>query len=296
MKKLIIAIVLICGTLGAQAQKIYFTDTSNTWKVIRDSLIGGTLVHNYADYHVVKDSVVGGHTYHWYNFDGGDCSHCGSLVREDTAQKKVFLRYVPHDSEIVLFNYNLHLGDTFIIHPFYDASYVVTDTIITMINGIGHKAWEFARFIPGTTFAHWCKVVEGIGNVDHPTAMFRPIGMPTYTDMIYCFHNNGTTPPLSPNIGNLNNTTSCTYYPSLDVASVSSGNNDLELYPNPVTGVLTITSPFSLEQVVIINFIGKIMVSVIPAKNKATIDVSSLPAGIYFARINGMVVRKFVKE
>ncbi len=293
MKKLLFAILvsIFCSPL-ALAQKIYFTDTSNTWSIIHDSLSGGVLVHHYHDYHYIKDSVSHAITYKWYDFDGTDGVGGGSLVREDTVLKKVYLRYEPGDTEIVLFDYNLHLGDTFITAR----NYFVDDTMTTMINGVPHKAWSFSLFTGSTTYPRECSVVEGIGCLDYPTYMVKPPTYGQYTDMVYCFSNRGTHPALIPHVGNLNNTTSCAYYPWLGVTSPAANSKAICIYPNPAADEITITSPINIDQVTILNLVGQSLLNHSANANTITLDISKLSRGIYFVKLNGSEIRKFIKQ
>jgi|GEM_PF-2889976 len=71
---------------------------------------------------------------------------------------------------------------------------------------------------------------------------------------------------------------------------------DVVLYPNPATSTLTITSCEPIKSISITNLVGQTVYSRALNNNKVEIDVSVFSAGIYFARINGGVVRRFVKE
>ncbi len=73
-------------------------------------------------------------------------------------------------------------------------------------------------------------------------------------------------------------------------------NEFLEIYPNPANSELTITSKDNIRTIDVISVPGKVLYSNEYATNKATVDVSTLPTGIYFVRINGTEVRRFLKE
>jgi type IX secretion system substrate protein/NHL repeat-containing protein len=70
----------------------------------------------------------------------------------------------------------------------------------------------------------------------------------------------------------------------------------MNIYPNPVTSVLTIMSLGKINQVAISNLIGQTVFSGSYQDNVVRIDVADLPQGIYFLRINGTEVRKFLKQ
>jgi len=73
---------------------------------------------------------------------------------------------------------------------------------------------------------------------------------------------------------------------------------NFHLYPNPVTGLLTIETP--LKSIVEIhNITGQLIKTHATSDIKTEIDVSALPAGVYLVKIRtekGVKVKKFVKE
>jgi hypothetical protein len=76
-------------------------------------------------------------------------------------------------------------------------------------------------------------------------------------------------------------------------------NNLVRVYPNPTAGELRIESgELKIENVAIYDISGKIQKTE-NWETKNTIDISYLPAGVYFLRITteqGEVVRKVLKE
>ncbi|MBC7554607.1 MAG: T9SS type A sorting domain-containing protein [Taibaiella sp.] len=68
------------------------------------------------------------------------------------------------------------------------------------------------------------------------------------------------------------------------------------LYPKPAHNELTIASPGGITSAVISTITGQVLYNLLPAGSTASIDVSALQAGIYFIKINGTEIRKFVKE
>ena len=68
-------------------------------------------------------------------------------------------------------------------------------------------------------------------------------------------------------------------------------NNRIKIYPNPATGLLTIKGISLKTELIITNTYGEIVFKTVAKNNELTIDVSELPAGMYF--ING---QKFIKK
>jgi hypothetical protein len=70
----------------------------------------------------------------------------------------------------------------------------------------------------------------------------------------------------------------------------------LSLYPNPATNVLTITAADPITLISITNLVGQTLYTHACNSAKIQVDISDMAAGVYFVKINGTEVRKFVKE
>ena len=73
-------------------------------------------------------------------------------------------------------------------------------------------------------------------------------------------------------------------------------NNTIGLFPNPAITSLTITSTDKIAIISITNLLGQTLYTHEYNTEKAQIDVSTFASGIYFIKINGTEVKKFVKE
>ena len=79
----------------------------------------------------------------------------------------------------------------------------------------------------------------------------------------------------------------------------NSGNTDhITLFPNPANDELTITSSGKISGIKITNLLGQTVYSrqFAGGSGQVRVDVSAFPPGVYFVKINGTEVRKFVKE
>jgi len=70
----------------------------------------------------------------------------------------------------------------------------------------------------------------------------------------------------------------------------------VSVYPNPASGQVTISSSEVINQVAISNFVGQCVFEQLFSNNKVVVDMGDLPKGIYFVRVNGVVVKKLLKE
>ncbi|NJK82621.1 MAG: T9SS type A sorting domain-containing protein [Saprospiraceae bacterium] len=74
-----------------------------------------------------------------------------------------------------------------------------------------------------------------------------------------------------------------------------------QIYPNPASNQFTISGALNLHQIEILNAKGQILQTILPNGNLHTIDISALPAGLYFLRLwdmkyNLVEVQKMLKE
>ena len=92
------------------------------------------------------------------------------------------------------------------------------------------------------------------------------------------------------------------YYPNIncDTSTLSSSYNqvinELSLYPNPTIKSIAISSLYKIETVAIFNLLGQSLFNQHYNSPKVEIDISNLPSGVYFVRINGIEVKKIVKQ
>jgi hypothetical protein len=68
------------------------------------------------------------------------------------------------------------------------------------------------------------------------------------------------------------------------------------VYPNPVKNEVTITAPFTIESVEIVNLLGQTVFSNSYKTKSVTISTNNLSSGIYFFKVNKEFVQKMVKE
>lgn len=79
-------------------------------------------------------------------------------------------------------------------------------------------------------------------------------------------------------------------------------NNTVEVYPNPATAEVVISSPKNIEGTIkVFDITGKLLIYEhnVVLENSYTLDISSLPAGVYFIRLNtteGIATKKLLKK
>jgi len=262
--------------LSVLGQKIRFSDSTNVW-------------HGYN----WDDADVPYYSYPWtYNYVGSIIINdtfyrlLGSssfLIREDTNSNKVYL------SENVLYDYNLHFGDTF----YYSGAkpHIVSQIDSVLINSVWHKTWQFVPIndssVAGGMPAEY-DVIEGIGCLNNPFYPTQPVFFEAHTTLT-CFNNKGTTPPLSHNVGDyFDNYISCNLTFGAGIKNISAQQINPELIPNPINELSKIIFPYTISKgsFEIVNFTGEI-IAVFTVNNIGEISVGdkiTIP-GIYFYQV-----------
>jgi len=72
--------------------------------------------------------------------------------------------------------------------------------------------------------------------------------------------------------------------------------HNTDIYPNPATTILFINSTDNINSVMISNLLGQTVFDRSYSIKQVQVDVSGFPAGVYFVKVNGSDVKKFVKE
>lgn len=66
----------------------------------------------------------------------------------------------------------------------------------------------------------------------------------------------------------------------------ASQRTDVSVYPNPSSGIITFSSPFTIHRIELRDITGKVVYVAEPAKAKTIIDLGSKAAGVYFYEVD----------
>jgi len=283
MKNIILILLFSLVFVSTFGQKIRFSDSTNVWYGYNWDLADVPHYANPYTYAYTGEIIINDTLYKQIG--------SGNLIREDTVLNKVYL------GKNLLYDYNLHVGDTFNfagVRPHYVSA---MDSVL--INSAWYRTWHFVPINDssqaGIMPAEY-DVIAGIGCLNDP---FYPAN-PVFSEVnitLTCFSNKGITPPLNRFVGDyFNNSTSCSLTFGLAVKNTKINDVTTEIFPNPANTDLTIASTKNLNSISVTNLIGKTVFDKLYNSQEVQIDVSDLPPGIYFLKINGTEARKFVKQ
>jgi len=302
MRPVLFALLLLLASFSSFGQKIRFTDTANHWKTSQFDGSNGPS-HTHLWYSFSGDTVINSITYrkmHVPSVYMYISVYLGGLflVRDDTAHNMVYYRV--NDTDYVLYNYNLHVGDTIR----YRGNLSATDTSIRIdsvvnIDSVYYFGSYYKVFTLRTTqrFSQFSfTFIEGIGSFYGP---MYPFVYPNFeqSEALTCFSRSGITDTtgihyqavLSWNsamqpMAYYNN---CNY---LDVKNITSTKADIHISPNPCSYQTTITLSKNWGTnalVQIFDLTGRCLYSATPGANTdhLVINTSNFSAGVYIITV-----------
>lgn len=244
MKKLIIPfLIFICFSNVIAQTNVYhpFPIDSATWRF--DYSSGSCMGYCYSYDNIMKgDTTIGLYSYKVFNVYFGNVG----AIRQDISSKKVYYYSFSTNSEYLLYDFNLNVGDT-IPHNWYgnrdfsDSIFVeAIDSVV--INSNWRK--KYILNIDGQTYAS--EIIEGLGNIYGPAS---PLRLCICFIKLICFKGDGIIQfTQSSPFSNCNNLTVIEEHKKVESVFIS---------PNPTSGQFTITIPSDNAEIVITNIYGQ---------------------------------------
>ena len=297
-----IVLILLITVLNAQVsycQKIHFCDTTNQWITFgHDTIYGGEAISFFKirPWSGSYWPLYGGLAWNYYYDLDDSFSLSGHLstqdytVREDTDLGIVYIYSL--DTEYILYNYNLHFGDTVHQHYFEGVDscvYQVVQLDSVVINGVYHKKFTMHEldtvhpYRPGwdTLYTY----VEGIGSLFKPISNTRDL---LYNHaLLHCFTNQGIQPVVDISFP-YPSMTDTEYFTNscipVETANAELVTSVITLSPNPATSQVTITGATNSD-VRVYDGMGREVMRYRPQTETVDIDVSHLVPGFYLVHI-----------
>ncbi|HET6992373.1 MAG TPA: T9SS type A sorting domain-containing protein [Bacteroidia bacterium] len=266
-----------------KAQNYTLVDTGKVWTSTSCGYgWATTCVTNY--YKMEQDTVIGSFTYKcvWESGDSGLVNPTWNLqgfMREDSS-RKVFYRDLIDNQDSPIYDFGVIAGDTahLVYGGYQPIAFVVDSTSTIVLQNQTRNVYylhdpSFSFYQPQT----W---IEGIGSLNELLVLRAP--QVDYSSDLLCFHENDTLKYFNPNY------TDC-YYNTTGIHEYGS-ENQISLSPNPTDGKFTIhflEHSFQGKGTVVVKDVsGKtVWQQEIIANEKAEMDLSQLPSGLYFISI-----------
>lgn len=281
-----IVIIFLCGLCFESAAQYHkFIEPGKIWREKVEFFSGAWFLD---EYQLTVDTTINGNTYKKLEMisstdPGVQLPYYSAAIREDTIAKKVYIVFPSYTSELLLYDFNLQIGDTHIIHHCFYLSPIPTnpgtftvDSMGTYIDqyGLTRKVWYLNYSHVGVV----ARVVEGVGS---NTGIFTySCHFNAWSDLI-CVHDDSLV--FYVNDSPFNN---------YCVPFIPAGTSEKKItsfkpvaYPNPTTGKLSITIE-GLEPGVMVMALDLMGHShIIPfshSLDQIHVDLSDFEQGIYF--------------
>ncbi len=318
MKKILTNLILVAAFLygmNADGQtNVYhpFPFSNATWRV--DFFTGAMVTTSTlcfscykCQYQISGDTIIGGCNYHKIMKTGSDYNYDGNLgcnfnmptcienqymgaLREDLITRKVYF-INGSITDTILYDFTLNVGDTLHVgfnnHCFYNDTISSIDSVL--IGTHYRKRWNYN--IGGCGMPS--SIIEGIGSTHG--LLEELYSFESGGDLI-CFSQNDTT--YYPNYNTSGNCDLIT----VGINEILNKEDPISIFPNPATDLLTISLPATNIKSCILNLYDMLGEKMLPTHTLnlklETLNISSLPQGIYFLEVmmdNEKVVRKVVK-
>ena len=280
------------------------TTSGYAYKIERDSVVSGTT------YHIMSQRCIGSYgsdycrgvnTNIYYN--GDTVSTRLAVIRIDS--NRVYLSlytapglwcYGPH-YESLLYDFNLSIGAAIPSSLFCPGIYISSIDSVALSDGRYINRYYTAHSIYGTASDPGNYWLYGIGL---PTGILNYWALnicgPSGTGNLYttqkllCYDNPAFYYHISSD--------SCFIMPPPpnSVTNTTTPLKNISIYPNPATSQLTIQSTNEpITSLTISNLLGQVVYSQSYNAEQVKVDVAALQNGVYFIKINGSEVRKFMK-
>ena len=286
-----------------------FPDSNAVWNILEmDSYYPDSTKYNTVHYALFGDTIINAISYSKLFYNDGlidstihitspNTIYLGAL-REENSIKKIY--YLPKDSanEILLYNFEINVGDTFFI-PFQQSSWINIlkcmgkDSIL--INNLYRKTYDMWHPLSYT----WTRWIEGIGGNKGLLDDFSTFNT---SNKLLCFYDNdiltyrldsSTDIPFQP-FNNIFYYHGC-YYDTTTIITTNMNEladlKDIVIYPNPLirSTIISIQESIQLKNVIIdvFDLQGKTIKTLRNLRTHQNILTRNdfRAAGVYFVRI-----------
>lgn len=279
MKNLILLIFTL-ATLASKAQtSVYhaFPESGAIWNF--EMNVSCPPIFSYSENYSITttgDTLINSQTYHKLSIPAVVKSHdttiCGGIVpgykgafRQDTLSKKVFIVLPSYNTELLLYDFNMQVGDTVqgITAPYFD-TVVSIDSVL--VNNHYHKRWKLNS--DNNIF-----LIEGVGStygLIQPQPGFSIGTFPYYG--LSCFSRDGMT--LYPNTS-----VNCELITAVNQPDQVSAF--VKIFPNPSNGLFRVdVSNANMKEIQLTDVFGNVILKQ-GLNNQTELKIEGLAAGAY---------------
>lgn len=281
-------LLLLIGLNGFSQSYTPFPMENASWI---ESYFGMQTKCGYSNFYTTGDTVINNLTYHkvteYFHYTMSDFNgNCNGALNEghtyrgsyrnDSLNKKVFWISSNNTNEILLYDFNLQIGDTIPYNPTFGVA-VVTDIDSIQVNSIYHKRYKIDSCQTGWYYDN-NYIIEGIGS-SRGLIYGNNCPFEQFHDLV-CFGINSNYVNLDPDPSS---GTSCSFL----ATPMSKKQSEIKLFPNPAHSEININLGTTiLSSISIIDLSGRTLKEIkTSGKSHVIIDINHLSKGCYIFQL-----------
>jgi hypothetical protein len=307
MKKIILILIIMAALLARGQDYIPLLDENKVWSVAHEKHV------------LIGDTVINEITYHKLYFHNfleeltPDSLVYIAAMREDTINRKVYYIWKNFDSEKLLYDFALQVGDTFRTNPSfanYDgphpySSYTSQDYYVigvtdSLFDGVSRRVIALSAYPSDNTTLRRDWFIEGVGSIFGVIYAGYEMIMDGYNPFLLCVHQNETLVHQVHELLFGQPVNGCYLTPEVSVSEIDNRYNDLYIYPSVFDNTINIRSSEPITEVLISDINGRVVYQNKRSENASEITLNTLDwiSGLYIVRAGNsqhFVSKKIVK-
>ncbi len=306
MKKIILILIFMSAMLAKGQDYIPLLGENKVWSVAHEKhvLIGDTLI-NEITYHKL----------YFHNFLEEltpDSLMYIAAMREDTINQKVYYIWKNFDTEKLLYDFGLQVGDTFRINPSfanYDgphpySSYTSQDYYVigvtdSLFDGVSRRVIALSAYPSDNTTLRKDWFIEGVGSIFGVIYAGYEMIMDGYNPFLLCVHQNETLVHQEYEIFGYP-VNECYFKPGLSIREVDNKHSSLLISPSVFDNKINIRSSEPITEILISDVNGRLIYQTKVSGNAPEINLNTTDwkSGLYIVRAGNsqhFVSKKIVK-
>ncbi len=306
--------------IGRHSLPCGMTPAGSTWaliyKIERDSVVGSITYHllsqhtrkGYTEWHNCPPLSGAGTIY--YPASDSTLPEVFAMIRTDSDRAYLTLLAAQYGADAVdvcdsagmeylLFDFNLVPGSNIIGSTVGGTINVAAIDSVSLSNGTFVKRYQS---IYGDNYS----IIYGIGQKSgfinyqnlytcNSEALYANQKLLCYDNPHFSYHFDYPPYTLNANL-QYNCFNMAAFHDSVTAVNNAVSGQDIALFPNPAANKLTIQASTTIYSVSISTVTGQVLYTGKHNAKEVQLDLSKMPAGIYFIRINNSEMRKFVRE
>jgi hypothetical protein len=284
MKKIIFTLVFFLAFITGYTQiPVTLLDTNKIWSVLNIAYQEngtGSVFYRFSEDTIIKDLKYF-KVYQSYDSTKLLWNYAQILVREDSG--KVYKRDY-RDSDILIYNFNLHLKDTITLEALFEQQY---KWVVDSIDSVIIQNIKYKRMLLQSPYCSGCLIdtwIEGIGSL---LGVMNSGNMTIdFSTELLCVEDKDGYMYKNPNYQ------SCYYsYVGIKTTKIQ---DEIKIYPIPVKNSFTIATELNFYDVTIYNAIGGLVHRKTYSGN-SVVDFSAFDSGLYLIKVKSGNITKSKK-